>query len=212
MDTLSAPLRLGYLITGIAALCAATLIVMLIGRETVAVVVLGGMAVFVLAIRRISAVVLTLIPVMVLSSEPLHKALPATILVGVLAFAGVILFCVGTLRVRPSHLSVAVLGAMVLIGYYFPANRLAPTDQTLSIFLAVLGGLVVVTICIASPPAASVLLKVILVTGAVVGVVASVQGQYAEGRLQGFGTNPNGLAVQPRRADRYLHWDSPSPP
>jgi hypothetical protein len=36
---------------------------------------------------------------------------------------------------------------------------------------------------------------VILVTGAVGGVVALVQGDQLEGRLQGLGTNPNGLAV-----------------
>ena len=53
----------------------------------------------------------------------------------------------------------------------------------------------VLTVFIAAPPTAGALLRVILVTGAVAGVVASVQGDNAGGPLQGLGLNPNYLAV-----------------
>jgi hypothetical protein len=191
----SVPPRLGYMITGMATLGALVLAATLAGHESTAFAAMGSTVVFFLALRRISAVALALIPVMVLSSEPLHKTLPATFLVIVLAIAALALFCMGSLRPRPLHLSVAVLGMVVLLGYFFPAARLVPAGQILPSLIAVFGGLVVLTVFISAPPSADALLRVILVTGAVVGVVASIQGDNLEGRLQGLGLNPNYLAV-----------------
>jgi hypothetical protein len=59
----------------------------------------------------------------------------------------------------------------------------------------VLAGLVVVAVFVAEPPTAGAVLRVITITGAVAGVLASIQGETLEGRLEGLGTNPNGLAV-----------------
>ena len=112
-----------------------------------------------------------------------------------LAIAAVVLFCVGSLRVRPPHLCVAALGVMVLLGYLFPAEQLATSRQTLPDLISILAGLVVLAVCAAAPPPASALLRLILVTGAIVGVIANIQGDKLEGRLQGFGLNPNYLAV-----------------
>ncbi len=190
------PLRPGYMIAGIGALGLLVLAAAMAEHESTAMIaVVGSTVVFLLALRRISAVALALIPVAVLSSEPLHKTLPATFLASVLALAAVVLFCTGSLRARPPHLCVAVLGVMVLLGYFFPANQLATAGVTRPTLFAVLAGLMLLTVCIAAPPTANAVLGVILVTGAIAGAVASVQGDYVEGRLQGLGLNPNFLAA-----------------
>jgi hypothetical protein len=101
----------------------------------------------------------------------------------------------GSLRFQPPHLYVAMLGVMVLLAYFWPTSQLATSHQTLPALISMLAGLVTLTVCIASPPSARALLRVILITGAIVGVVASIQGDYVEGRLEGLGLNPNFLAV-----------------
>ena len=191
----SAPLRLGYVIIGIGFLGALVLASTVAGHKSTAVGAVASTAVFVIALRRISAVALALIPVMVLSSEPLHSTLPATFLVVVLAVAAIVGFCMGSLRARPAHLWVAVLGVTVLLGYFFPADPLVPARGVLPDLISVLGGLVALTVFISAPPSAGALLRVILVTGTVAGVVASTQGDNLEGRLQGLGLNPNYLGV-----------------
>jgi glycosyltransferase involved in cell wall biosynthesis/O-antigen/teichoic acid export membrane protein len=191
----SVRLRLAYMIVGIGALGALALATTVAGHETTAVAAVASTVIFLLALRRISTVALALIPVMVLSSEPLHKTLPSTFLVGVLAVAAIVLFCLGSMRARPTHLMVAVLGATVLLGYFFPAARLVPAGQVLPDLIAVLGGLVALTVFISAPPTADSLLKVILVTGTAAGVVATAQSERLEGRLEGLGLNPNYLAV-----------------
>jgi O-Antigen ligase len=189
------PVRLGYMTAGIGALGVLVLAVALTGHKSTAIAAVSTAPVFLVALRRISAVTLALIPVMVLSSEPLHKTLPSTFLVGVLAVAAIVLFCMGSLRARPPHLWVAILGITVLLGYFFPADPLVSASGVLPDLISVLGGLVALTVFISAPPTAGALLRVILGTGAVAGVVASVQADNLEGRLQGLGLNPNYLAV-----------------
>jgi hypothetical protein len=191
----SAPLRLGYVIIGIGFLGALALATTAAGHKSTVLGAVASTVVFLLALRRISAVALALIPVMVLSSEPLHSTRPATFLVVVLAVAAIVLFCMGSLRARPPHLWVAVLGVTLLLGYFFPADPLAPAGTVLPDLISVLGGLVALTVFISAPPTAGALLRVILVTGTVVGAVASTQANDLEGRLQGLGLNPNYLAV-----------------
>lgn len=186
---------LRYVVAATGALGALVLTATMLRREGMAVVAVGSAAVFLIALWRISAVTLALIPAIVLSAEPIHNMLPATILVGVLAFAAVLRFCVGSLHVRPPHLCVAVLVVVVVLSYLFPAARLAPMGQMPQNLISVLAGLVVVTVTVAAPPTARALLRVILMTGTIVGAVASAQGDYVDGRLQGFGLNPNYLAV-----------------
>ena len=89
----------------------------------------------------------------------------------------------------------AVLGVTVLLGYFFPADPLVPARGVLPDLISLLGGLVALTVFISAPPTAGALLRVILVTGTVVGAVASTQADNLEGRLQGLGLNPNYLAV-----------------
>ena len=83
----------------------------------------------------------------------------------------------------------------VLLTYLFPVASLVPGNETQPALIWTLGGLVVLVVCLASHPTTSALLGVILVTGAISGVVASLQRDYVEGRLQGLGLNPNYLAA-----------------
>ena len=188
------PLSLGFMIVGGLALGALVLAATLGRHESTAVAAMACTVAFVFALRRITIVALALIPV-VASSAPAQATLPINMLAAVLALAAATLFCVGRLRFRPVHLWLAVLGGMALLGYFFPAEELAASDQRLPILIAVLTGLVVVAVFVAEPPTSGVLLTVITITGAVAGVLASLQGETLEGRLEGLGTNPNGLAV-----------------
>jgi hypothetical protein len=189
------PMSLGFMIVGSLALGALVLAATLGRHESTAVAAVACTIAFVFALRRITIVAVALIPVVAASSNPVQASLPVTMLAGVLALAAAMLFCVGRLRFRATHLWLAVLGGMALLGYFFPAERLATAGQTLLDLVAVLTGLVVVAVFIAAPPTAGALLRVILVTGAVAGVVASVEGDTVEGRLQALGSNPNGLGV-----------------
>jgi O-Antigen ligase len=189
------PLSLGLVIVGGLALGALVVAATLGRHESTAVAAVACAVAFVVALRRITIVALALIPVVAASSAPVQATLPITMLAGVLALAAATLFCVGRLRFRPVHLWLAVLGGMALLGYFFPAERLAASDQSLPVLIAILTGLVVVAVFVAEPPTASVLLRMITITGAAAGVLASIQGETLEGRLEGLGTNPNGLAV-----------------
>ena len=148
-----------------------------------------------LALRWISAVALALIPVVLLSVTPLHSTKLAILAIVLLALATLVLFSVGSLRARSPHLWVALLAALILLAYFFPADALVPKKETLPTLICTLGGLVVLTVSIASPPRTPALLGVIMVTGAISGIVASTQRQYLEGRLEGLGLNPNFLAM-----------------
>ena len=185
--------RCVILIAGLLALLAFA--ALLKHKEELAVIAVGCSAVLPLALRRVWVIALALIPAMVLSATPLHATKPALIAIGLLAVVTVVLFSVGSLRVRSPHLWVAALIAVVLLAYLFPAASLLPANVTQPTLFWTLGGLVVAAVCIASPPTTPALLAVILVTGAISGVVASAQHDYVEGRLQGLGLNPNYLAA-----------------
>ena len=191
-DPAASPLRYLILAAGLAMLAFAAL---LVHKEKLAVIAVGCSAVLPLAVRRVSAIALALIPVMVLSVTPLHSTKPALIAVGLLALATVVRVCTGSLRVQPPHLWVAALIVMMLLTYFFPADPLVSGTETQDTLIWTIGGLLVLTVCMALPPATGALLGVILMTGAISGVVASSQRDYLEGRLQGLGLNPNYLAI-----------------
>jgi O-Antigen ligase len=192
-DPATSQLRCVILIAGLLALL--VFAALLKHKEELAVIAVGCSAVLPFALHRVWIIALALIPAMVLSATPLHATKPAAIAIGLLALVTVVLFSVGSLRVRSPHLWVAALIALVLFAYLFPAASLAPGRETQPTLIWTLGGLVVLAVCIASPPPTSALLGVILVTGAISGVVASAQRDYVEGRLQGLGLNPNYLAA-----------------
>ena len=192
-DAATSSLR--YVILAAGPLAMLAFAALLVHKEKLAIIAVACSAVLPLALRRVSAIALGLIPVMVLSATPLHSTKLGLIAVGLLALATVARVCTGSLRVRSAHLWVAVLIVMVLLAYLFPADPLVSGGEIRDTLIWTIGGLLVLTVCIASPPATSALLGVILVTGAISGVVASAQRDYVEGRLQGLGLNPNYLAI-----------------
>lgn len=158
-------------------------------RELAGIAVVCGV-VLPLALRWVWAVVLALIPVAVLSVTPLHSTKLAIIAIMMLGLAALVLFSAGLLRGRAPHLWVALLAALVLLAYLFPADPLVPWKVTLPTLIFTLGGLVVLAVSIASPPTTSALFGVILVTGAISGIVASAQREYLEGPAGGAGAEP----------------------
>ena len=120
--------RCVILIAGLLALLAFA--ALLKHKEELAVIAVGCSAVLPLALRRVWVIALALIPAMVLSATPLHATKPALIAIGLLAVVTVVLFSVGSLRVRSPHLWVAALIAVVLLAYLFPAASLLPANVT----------------------------------------------------------------------------------
>jgi O-Antigen ligase len=145
--------------------------------------------------RLPAILVLILIPWTVVCATVLHSLLSAVVLAGLLALTAAALFCTGTLRPRRVHLWIAVMAAVVLAGYLFPAVRLESHRQTLENFIWLLAGFVVLAVCAAAPPRSRALAGLIASTGAAAALVSSAQGQLLEGRLQGLQLNPNYLAV-----------------
>ena len=189
----ASPLRYVILVAGLLALL--IFAALLKRKEELAIIALGCSGVLPLALRGVGALALALIPAMVLSATPLHATKPAVIAIGLLALVTLVLFCVGSLRLRSAHRWAAALIAMMLLTCLFPVASLVPGNETQPALIWTLGGLVVLVGCLASHPTTSALLGVILVTGAISGVVASLQRDYVEGRLQGLGLNPNYLAA-----------------
>jgi hypothetical protein len=164
-------------------------------QEVLAAETVGSCVAFLIALRSPSAVAMALVPETLLSTALLHSLLSTVALTAVLALAAAVLFASGSLRIRRAHLWVAVLTVTVLAAYLVPDVRLQSGVQTRQNLIWMVGGLIVLAVCIASPPSARALVRVILLTGAIAAVIALVHGDYVGGRLQGLGLNPNYLAV-----------------
>lgn len=139
--------------------------------------------------------VVVLIPWTAVGSGILHSLRYSVLLAGILLIVAITLFCTGQLRFYAPHMWIAIIGASVLLAYLVPQVRLAPSGQPLQALTWLLLGLIVVTVCVASPPNAGVLIQVILFTGTMTAIAARVQGSLISGRLQGIELNPNYLAV-----------------
>jgi hypothetical protein len=164
-------------------------------EEVLAAEAAGGCANLLIALRWPSAVAMAFIPETALSTTFLHRLLPVIGLGVVFALAAAVLFSAGLLRLCRAHRWVLVISVTVLIAYFLPAVRLQSSSQTRQDLTWILAGLVVLAVSVASPPSSRALVRVILLTGAVAAVIALVQRDYAQGRLQGLGLNPNYLSV-----------------
>lgn len=145
--------------------------------------------------RLAEILVVMLIPCTAVGTAFLHSLWFSVVLAGVLFSFMVILFCTGQLQFRTSHLWIAVIGVSVLLAYLVPQVNLEPSDQPIQALAWLLLGLVVLTVTVASPPKAGVLIRVILLVGTLAAIVAQVQGSLQSDRLQGIELNPNYLAV-----------------
>jgi hypothetical protein len=145
--------------------------------------------------RLAEILVVMLIPCTALSTAFLHSLWFSIALAGILFVFTVILFCTGQLRFRAPHIWIAIIGISVLLAYLIPQVRLESSDQPFQSLTWLLLGLIVLTVSVASPPRAGVLIKVILLVGTLTAIVAQLQGSLQSGRLQGIELNPNYLAV-----------------
>jgi len=139
--------------------------------------------------------VLALIPLTAADTAIFHSLLSSVMLSGILVIVATTLFCAGRLRFYTPHLWIAVMVVSVFLAYFIPQVRLESSGLPLQTFTWLLVGLLVLTVTMAAPPNAGVLIKVILLTGTVTAIVAGVQGSLQSGRLQGIELNPNYLAV-----------------
>jgi O-Antigen ligase len=139
--------------------------------------------------------VVALIPLTVVNTAILHSLLSSIALASILLIVTIILFCTGQYRLHTPHKWIGIIGASALLAYLIPQVRLEPSGQPRQALIWLLLGLLVLTVSVASPPNAGILIKVILLTGTLTAIAARVQGSLLSGRLQGIGLNPNYLAV-----------------
>jgi hypothetical protein len=145
--------------------------------------------------RLAEILVVILIPCTALGTALSHALLLSIVLGGILFAFTVILFCTGQIGFRVPHIWIAIIGFSVLLAYLIPQVNLESPDQTKQSLTWLLLGLIVLTVSVASPPRAGVLIKVILLVGTLTAIVTQLQGSLQSGRLQGIGLNPNYLAV-----------------
>ena len=139
--------------------------------------------------------VVALIPLTAVNTAILHSLLSSIALASILLIVTIILFCTGQYRLQAPHKWIGIIGASVLLAYLIPQVRLESSGQPLQALTWLLLGLLVLTVSVASPPKAGILIRVILLTGTLTAIVAQVQGSLLSDRLQGIGLNPNYLAV-----------------
>lgn len=139
--------------------------------------------------------VVALIPLTVVNTAILHDMRSSIALASILLIVTIILFCTGQYRLHTPHKWIGIIGASALLAYLIPQVRLESSGQHLQTLIWPLLGLLVLTVSVASPPNAGILIKVILLTGTLTAIVAQVQGSLLSGRLEGIGLNPNYLAV-----------------
>jgi hypothetical protein len=141
------------LIVVLAVIAALVLAATLAHRENLAAGAVGCSVLFLFALRRPSAVVMMLIPWSVLSTALLHSLVSTVAVAVVLTLAAAVLFSTGFLRIRLTHLWVAVIAVTSLIAYLVPEVRLEPARVPLQEAIWLLAGLAVLAVSVASPQA-----------------------------------------------------------
>ncbi len=91
------------------------------------------------------------------------------------------------------HRWIAVLAALLLVSFVFPAERSAPTS--IVDILGLLAGLVLLSVATAFPPSPGGVARVTAVAGSIAGAYVLALGDHADGRLDGLGLNPNYLGA-----------------
>ncbi len=148
------------------------------------------------ALSRLAEILtVALIPLTAANTAILHSLLPSIALASILFIVTIVLFCTGQYRLHAPHKWIGIIVASALLAYLIPQVRLESSGQPLQALTWLLLGLLVLTVSVASPPNAGILIKVILLTGTLTAIVARLQGSLLSGRLQGIELNPNYLAV-----------------
>ncbi|MCW2919498.1 MAG: hypothetical protein JWN52_7566 [Actinomycetia bacterium] len=148
-----------------------------------------------LTVRSPATAVLLLIPAGLLGAAYTDASFavlePVVVVTLVMAFQIV----VGALPIRSSHLWVGLLASLLLISSVFPSvTSGSPTDRFPDLTW-MLAGLGLLAVTIASPPHPQRLARVTAWAGALAAAYVLADGDYANGRLEGFGFNPNYLGI-----------------
>jgi hypothetical protein len=91
------------------------------------------------------------------------------------------------------HRWIAVLAVLLLVSFFFPAERSAPTS--ILDILGLLAGLVLLSAVTAFAPSPGGVARVTAVAGSLAGAYVLAVGDHADGRLDGLGLNPNYLGA-----------------
>jgi O-antigen ligase len=139
--------------------------------------------------------VLGLIPVSLLAG-----AVPGgtTVTLGAIAVVTLVVavqLVAGTRRPRPPHVWITLLGLLILLSFFFPATGATPVPNRLSDLISLLAGLGLVAAVAAAPPPPRAVAWVTAVAGAIAAGWMLMLGERADGRLEGFGLNPNYLGA-----------------
>ncbi|MDN3358959.1 O-antigen ligase family protein [Actinomadura sp. DC4] len=91
------------------------------------------------------------------------------------------------------HRWIAVLAALLLVSFFFPAERSA--SSSIYDITGMLAGLVLLSAVTAFPPSPGGIARVTAVAGSLTGAYVLAVGDHADGRLDGLGLNPNYLGA-----------------
>ena len=148
-----------------------------------------------LTVRRPATAVLLLIPAGLLGAAFTDGWLPVLEPVVVVTLVVAFQIVAGALPIRSAHLWVGLLGSLLLISSFFPLVTSAPPAARFPDLIWMLAGLGLLAVAIASPPHPQRLARVTALAGALAAAYVWADGDYANGRLEGLGFNPNFVGI-----------------
>jgi hypothetical protein len=163
-------------------------------RKSVALAIAAGAFTYILVRAPQTATVL-LVPVSLFSSAFAAPLTVVIIVAGVTLFVGFQVLA-GAVPLRAAHLWIGLLACLLAVSYLSPSVTAPVPDVTrLSDLMGILAGLALLAAATASPPDPAILARVIALVGGLAAGYTLLCGDYANGRLEGLGFNPNFLGA-----------------
>ncbi|GAB2825875.1 hypothetical protein GCM10027176_32840 [Actinoallomurus bryophytorum] len=178
------------------------LTVMMLSRPQLSALAVGAMVLGLMAVSGPGSGSLCLVPVGLLGAVqtggpvPALGGIAAVTVAAVLSSRPVRTPVVGTTGPRiydAPHRWIAVLAVLLLVSFFFPAERSDPSS--IPDIIGLFAGLVLLSATTASPPSPGGVARVTAVAGSLASAYVLVVGDHADGRLDGLGLNPNYLGA-----------------
>lgn len=115
--------------------------------------------------------------------------------IGVVTLVAAVQTVTGVRPVGPAHWWIALLALLLLAGFVLPSGGVTPEPDRAADLAALLAGLGLLAAVAAAPPPPGAVARVITVIGGIAAVYVLVFGEPKNGRLVGFGLNPNYLGA-----------------
>jgi O-antigen ligase len=169
----------------------------MVSRPQFGVLVAGVLVLGLLAVCGPATGVLFLVPLGLLGAVRTGGPIPA--LGGIAAVTVAVVLTVvsagatGPRTLRAPHGWTALLVLLLLLSFFFPATAAAPSE--IPDLLGLLAGLVLLAAVTAVPPSPGGVARVTAIAGSLAGAYALAAGDYADGRLEALGLNPNYLGA-----------------